>query len=167
MLTYSIYNSIVLIIYYIDIQKSTKPTSMRGCKLQITDPNEESRSMLRIAFEIRECWPSRNSHNWRVIDWKFNRALKNEILNAYSRATETLQMVQWSGNNWNMHFLHNNHVPIINSMHQPNYLWSWLSCMIIICDNVRSTNFQLYVLRTRLIFTNPIKWRLSGLFHMY
>ena len=46
--------------------------SIRGCKVQITVPNEESRSMLRIAFEIRDRWPSSNLHNWRVIDCKFN-----------------------------------------------------------------------------------------------
>ena len=36
-----LFNSIVLIFYYIDIQNSTKPTSMRGCKLQAADQRSE------------------------------------------------------------------------------------------------------------------------------
>ena len=44
-----------------------------------------------------------------------SRALKYEVMNAYNRATEILQMVKATTET--CIFAYNNHVPIINSMH--------------------------------------------------
>ena len=118
-----------------NVMISTDQCVGASCKLQITDPNEASRSMLRIEFEIRERWPSRNFHNWnrslelwRTKLWmRITIVCKSSILCTKSINFNLAFRVLQSCTNHQLYvlnaltlilqFVHNNHVPISNSMH--------------------------------------------------